>query len=218
MPIMLVSAVLLWPIFSNLHISRLEGISLLILFSGVMFFMVRMGLRDAKLDRSQLNEFKEHIEKAKTGFRNSLPGSAVLILLGLSGLALGAHISVNAAVYIGARAGLSNAVIGMSIVAVGTSLPELMTCVVAAFKGHDDISIGNLVGSNIFNTLFVVGISGSVRSYDISSQFIGADYWIMIAISAAFLLLGLFKRRISRKSGFMLLASYIGYMTYILVT
>lgn len=216
-PVMLVSGLLLWPIFSNLHISRYESIFILSLFIGLIYFIVHMGILEAKTGRSEIAEYKEVLQEKTVGLKKSLAGSTVLILLGLAGLVLGANISVKSAVYIGGRAGLSDAVIGLSIVAIGTSLPELMTCIVASFKGQDDISIGNLVGSNIFNTLFVVGISGTVHSYNISDRLIGTDYWIMIVLSSVFLVLGILKKGISRKYGFMLLVFYLAYIAYILI-
>ncbi len=118
---------------------------------------------------------------------------------------------------LGEWAGLSEAVIGLTIIAIGTSLPELMTCVVAAMKGHDDISIGNLVGSNVFNTLLVIGTAGAIRPFGINARLIGVDYWIMIAISAAFMIIAIFCKRIGRISGAGLLAAYVAYMVYLFV-
>ena len=114
---------------------------------------------------------------------------------------------------------LSEAVIGLSILAFGTSLPELVTCVVAALRGHDDISVGNLVGSNIFNTLLVTGIAGTIRPFQVSPRFAGGnDYWAMITIGFIFFALALLGRgTIGRKSGVLLLVGYIGYMAYTLV-
>jgi cation:H+ antiporter len=140
------------------------------------------------------------------------------IIIGLGGLALGADMAVRGAVFIGEQAGLSKAVIGLTIVAVGTSLPELVTCVVAATKGQHDISIGNLVGSNIFNTLLVVGAAGVVRPIEeIAARLAGgADYWIMIVVSGVFVLLAAIGRRVGRLDGTLLLLGYIGYMVYLL--
>ena len=122
--------------------------------------------------------------------------------------------TVRGAVYIGKQIGLSDAVIGLTFVAIGTSLPELATCVVAAIKAQHDISIGNLVGSNIFNTLLVTGTAGTIRPFKIVERLAaGSDYWIMIAVSAAFTVFALVgKRTISRLAGSVLLVIYIVYM------
>ena len=92
----------------------------------------------------------------------------LLMAVGLAALAIGADITVRGAVFIGERVGLSKAVIGLTIIAIGTSLPELATSLAATIKRHNDISIGNLVGSNIFNTLLVTGTAGVVRPFSIA--------------------------------------------------
>lgn len=123
------------------------------------------------------------------------------------------------AVYIGKEIfGLSEHVISQTIIAFGTSLPELVTCVVAAIKGHHDISVGNLIGSNIFNTLLVTGAAGIVRPFEIESRLAGGtDYRIMIVISAAFAVAVIIGRRVlGRVSGSLLVFAYIGYIIYLL--
>jgi cation:H+ antiporter len=114
--------------------------------------------------------------------------------------------------------GLSDAVIGSTILAIGTTLPELMTCLVAAIKGHHNISIGNLVGSVVFNSLFVKGIAALARPLVISPRFAGGpDYWILVGVAVGFttaVILG--KRTIRRLSGFILLLAYAGYLAYLL--
>jgi cation:H+ antiporter len=135
----------------------------------------------------------------------------------LAGLALGAKMAVEGAVFIGIEIGLSERVIALTIIAFGTSLPELVTCVVAAIKGHHDISVGNLVGSNIFNTLLVTGAAGVVRPFDLTHRLAGGvDYWIMVIVSAAFaaaIIIG--KRVIGRVCGALLICVYIGYIIYL---
>ena len=126
--------------------------------------------------------------------------------------------AVSGAVTIGTKIGLSDAVIGSTIMAVGTSLPELITCVVAALKGHHDISVGNLVGSNIFNTLLVLGAAGMVRPFGVGPRFAGgSDFWIMVGVSAGFALAAVAGRRVvGRFSGTLLLGTYVGYLIYLL--
>ena len=138
------------------------------------------------------------------------------MVVGLAGLALGAKITVDGAVFIGIQIGLSKAVIGLTIIAVGTSLPELATCLVAAIKGQDDISIGNLVGSNVFNTLLVVGAAGSIRPFEIAKRLAGVDYWIMILVSGVFIAIALISKQIGRIGGLILFAGYAAYIVYLL--
>jgi cation:H+ antiporter len=138
-------------------------------------------------------------------------------ILGLAGLAVGAEMAVRGAVFIGERVGLSQAVIGLTIIAVGTSLPELATSLAASIKGHHEISIGNLVGSNIFNTLLVVGTAGTVRPFALSGRLAGLDYWVMLAVTAVFIIMAVIGKRLSRKDGAILLFGYVAYILYLLV-
>ena len=205
-PVMLVVGLLLWPVVSNLYLSRAEGVMLLFLFAVLILVTVYMAR-------------KEEPEKVDSGEHTSISmqRSLLFVVIGLAGLALGADMMIRGAVVIGERVGLSKAVIGLTIVAIGTSLPELVTCVVASLKGHDDISIGNLVGSNIFNTLLVTGTAGVIRPFAIVNRLAGLDYWIMIIISGGFILMALVGRRIiGRFSGVLLLCGYFGYTVYLL--
>ncbi len=217
LPVMLIVALVLFPILHDLLLTRTESIILLSIFAALIVFTVLSALAESKSRPETAAQLDEHIHESTSHTEKSLPRSAVYILLGLIGLAIGAHLTVESAVYIGYKAGLSEAVIGLTIIALGTSLPELMTCVVAALKGHDDISIGNLVGSNVFNTLLVIGTAGVIRPFAVNPRLIGIDYWTMIAVSAAFMLIAIFRKRIGRLSGALLIASYIAYMAYVFV-
>jgi len=162
------------------------------------------------------NDKKEGGNDKKEG-GNELVRNVLFCVIGLVGLAFGATMTVEGAIFIGREAGLSEAVIGLTIIAIGTSLPELATCVVAAIKGQHDISIGNLVGSNIFNTLLVTGTAGVIRPFELAERLGGADYWIMIFVSTGFVLLAIAGRRtISRAGGALLLCGYIAYIVYLL--
>jgi len=209
-PVMLLVALLLWPILHNLDLSRPEGIVLLAVFAALILLIVFF----ARKEEPQSTSTQGNEETSKAGDAKK---SVLFVIIGLAGLALGADITVRRAVFIGDRIGLSKAVIGLTIIAIGTSLPELATCVVAAIKGQHDISIGNLVGSNVFNTLLVVGTAGVVRPFTIAPRLIAADYWIMIAVSAAFAALAILGRRvIGRLAGTLLLCGYAGFIVYLL--
>ena len=105
----------------------------------------------------------------------------------------------------------------MTVIALGTSLPELVTCVVAAMKSEHDISVGNLVGSNIFNTLLVTGTAGLVKPFSVSPRFAGGiDYWFMIFVCVAFAIAVIIgKRTIGKIMGIILLAGYATYIIYL---
>lgn len=208
MPVIILAALLLWPVLVNNYLSRAEGFVLLGIFAGLILLIIYTARKEAEDTQSEAASDKQNVKR-----------NVLFIIIGLAGLALGADMVVRGAVFIGERVGLSQAVIGLTIVAIGTSLPELVTCVVAALKGQHDISIGNLVGSNVFNTLLVVGTAGVVRPFgDIAARLAGGvDYWIMIVVSGVFVLMALVGRRIGRTKGIMLLLGYIGYIVYLLV-
>ena len=212
-PVMIAVALLLWPVLNNNFLSRLEALILLVIFLVLIAFTIRKARKEAE----QAKLISENIEKAPKYSIGTMQKSLLFIVIGLVGLALGAKITVAGAVFIGEQLGMSDRVIGLTIIAFGTSLPELITCVVATIKAQSDISVGNLVGSNIFNTLLVTGGAGLVRPYEVSSSFAGGlDYWIMIIISIAFvgaIMIG--RRVIGRISGVVLLCSYFAYIIYL---
>lgn len=213
MPMMLIVALLLWPVLAiDSQINRVESAALLFVFLGLLIFIILT----AKKEGAGQSDIAVSIDNVKIKEKTLLK-SIIFIIFGLVGLAGGAKIAVIGADYTGTYLGLSDGVIGLTIVAIGTSLPELVTCLIAALKGHDDISIGNLVGSNIFNTLLVVGAAGITHPFAVSSRFTGTDYWIMIVISAVFLTMSIAKKCIGRFYGAILLSAYIGYMLYILI-
>ncbi|UCE99151.1 MAG: calcium/sodium antiporter [Planctomycetota bacterium] len=208
-PVMILVALLLWPVLHNLFLSRPEGLVLLVIFAALILLTVYMARKDAvNSSRSECNT-QYAIRTTKK--------SVLFIVIGLAGLALGADMAVRGAVFVGERIGLSNAVIGLTIIAIGTSLPELATCIAASVKGQHDISIGNLVGSNVFNTLLVVGTAGTIKPFEIGHRLIATDYWIMIVVSVVFAAAALIGRRIiGRVAGTLLLCVYIAYMVYLL--
>jgi len=225
---LLAVTLLIWPALSNLKLSQMEGLGLLIAF--VVFLMVTIYY--ARRQNSGSNEKLSSVKpvaknderdtqaRAQQGRRDAIRSTKrcfLFIIIGLVGLAAGADITVRGAVYIGRTVGLSDAVIGLTIIAAGTSLPELVTSLVAVLKGQDEVSIGNLVGSNIFNTLLVVGIAGSISPFTISARLIGFDYWILVGVSVAFAAAAFLGRgKIGRCAGLLLFCAYIAYIIYLL--
>jgi len=243
-PVMILMALLLWPFLHNSYLARPESIALLVVFAVLILLTIHLARKESEHDKkaeadrlaathgngaemdSRLrgndiengNDTEVITRVSGNGIKRGDGIKNVLfIMIGLAGLAVGAKMAVEGAVFIGKEIGLSESVIGLTIIAFGTSLPELVTCVVAAIKGHHDISVGNLVGSNIFNTLLVVGGAGVVRPFEIGPRFAGGtDYWIMVIVSAAFALAVLVGRRtIGRVSGTLLLCVYVGYLVYL---
>ena len=131
-------------------------------------------------------------------------------------LIFGSKAFLSSAVAFAKAFGLSDAVTGLTIVAVGTSLPELATSVVAALKGENDIAIGNVVGSNIFNVFCILGIVPVISP--LAGQSIrGLDFAVMLSVSGALFLFGLFGKRLNRLQGALLLAAYIAYTAYLVM-
>ena len=214
-PVMLFVALLLWPVLHNLNLSRLEGCILLAIFAVLILLTVHIARKEAANSSRIPRDASCDGRDTPYAVRN-IKKNVLFIVIGLVGLAVGADLTVRGAKVIGEQIGLSSAVVGQTMVAVGTSLPELATCVVAAIKGHHDISIGNLVGSNIFNTLLVTGVAATVRPFGIGVQLVGADYWIMIGVSVAFGLVAIAGRRtIGRVGATVLLCGYAGYLIYL---
>ncbi|MHC4242099.1 MAG: calcium/sodium antiporter, partial [Planctomycetota bacterium] len=220
-PVMILTGLLLWPFLSNSHLSRLEALALLAVFAVLILITVLIARKESfqnRIEQDQLNKLEvDDTDDSEITSRTNGKKNVILIVIGLIGLAVGAEMAKDGAVFIGTKIGLSESVIGLTIIAFGTSLPELVTCVAAAVRGHHDISVGNLVGSNIFNTLLVVGGAGIVLPFDIEQRFAGGvDYWIMISVSAAFALAVFLGRHIiGRISGTLLLCGYFGYMVYL---
>jgi len=133
----------------------------------------------------------------------------VLILLGIVGLMIGAELMVRSAVTIARHFGISELVIGMSIVALGTSLPELAASLMSAWKGEMDISIGNVIGSNIFNLLFVLGICPMIRPLDVDPSILIFEVPVMLAFSVLLIPLIGRDRRLGRRQGGLLLGGYL---------
>jgi cation:H+ antiporter len=140
----------------------------------------------------------------------------VFLVLGLAGLPLGADLLVDNASIIARRYGVSDSVIGLTLVALGTSLPELATTVMAALRRQADVALGNVIGSNLFNLLAIIGITTMIGEIPVDPEFLQFDLWVMLGAS---LLLGpfvLMKMDINRIWGIVLTALYLVYVTFIL--
>lgn len=143
--------------------------------------------------------------------------SFILIIAGLVVLIYGARILVDGAVSLARSLGVSEAVIGLSLVAVGTSLPELATSLIAAFRKHADVAIGNIIGSNIFNILGILGTTAVVKTIPINPQIKGFDIWVMLGTACLIIPFMVTGKQISRKESSFLLVLYVAYI-YVIYT
>ena len=153
----------------------------------------------------------ESIEASMSSVRLSL-----LMMFAVVGLPLGAILLVDGAVNIAGRLGISESAVGLTMVAVGTSLPELATTAIAATRRRADVAIGNVIGSNIFNLLAIIGVSSLLGTLPVELSFLKFDLWIMLAASLALAPFVLAGRRISRTTGTVLLLLYVVYVTVVL--
>ncbi|MEP2773543.1 MAG: calcium/sodium antiporter [Fulvivirga sp.] len=186
-------------------ISRYDGFILL------FFFVLFMGYVYI-VSKQRKSEFSNEEFKEMSNTR-----SVVLILIGMVGLYFGGQWVVDGAIEIARTMGMSETFIGLTIIAIGTSLPELVTSAVAAFKKDTDIAVGNVVGSNIFNLLWILGLSSALKPipYDVISN---SDIFMIIASSTALILAVVIGKRpvISRWEGFFFLVAYFWYITFLI--
>lgn len=187
-------------------ISRIDGIIFWLIFLFFLYYLYRLSKSGESSPKGSVNVSKE----------SSMPRMIIITLIGLVFIVWGSDRTVNAATGIAQAIGISDRIIGLTIVAFGTSLPELLTSVTAAFKGKPDIAIGNIVGSNIFNILFVIGTVALIHPVDFSSGFI-IDTGVAIAASALLLILCAIKKKLTRPAGIILLLSYMVYFTYLIM-
>ena len=219
-PVMLGISIYLLLLSFNSTLGRFEGLTL---FAGLILYIVMNYTLARKETETEIDPGLAEIaaEAAEIAHVGSRPKQVGLILIGILLVVSGAEIVVDAAVVIMRQLGVGEKFIGLTIVAFGTSLPELATSVVAAMRREMDISIGNLVGSNVFNIMSVLGIAALVRPIHIPGGFwesgLWFDYLVMLGVSA--LPWAMMRRdlTVSRKNGGALLACYVAYMIYLVV-
>lgn len=188
-------------------IGRGDAAILIVVFLGFMGYLFKAAKKGVVLEEEEV------LELQKT---DQMPKLIFLIIIGMGLIVLGSDVTVNAATEIARMFGLSERLIGLTIVAFGTSLPELITSVTAARKGKADIAIGNIIGSNIFNILFVVGITGLITPVAYSSGFMIDSIVCVIATIVLFICV-LKKQKLTRSGGIVLSVMYVGYFIYLVV-
>lgn len=189
-------------------ISRPAG---LLLFAGLAVYIFVA----YRLERAADGPVEETAPPAPAG---ALWRPALLTLVGIAITIAGARMLVSSATTLALAWGVSEAVIGLTIVAVGTSLPELVTGIVAALRRQGDIAFGNVVGSNIYNLLGILGLTALVQPVAVPPEIASFDIWVMLAVTAAFALAAVTGWRISRREGALMLAAYAGYLGWLAFT
>lgn len=182
----------------TLMLNRIGGVILLIVLVYYLIGLIK-----------GIDSSKKTIEERKFSVKD-----IIFIVVGLGCIIFGGNLTVNAATEIARTFGMSERFIGLTIVAVGTSLPELCTSLVALLKGENDIAVGNVIGSNIFNILFILGITGLINPLIINIESV-IDLMILIVASIILLLFGFNDLKIDKKEGICMLIFYLAYCVYI---
>ncbi len=206
-PVLLICSLLFYGFAFDGQIQRWEGALLFILVVGYTVWLIRASRRETKLEQA-----------SESGNRPLLSISCGFLLIGLLGLYLGSEWMLSGAVGIATKAGLSKHVIAVTIIAFGTSVPELVTSGIAAYRKQTDISVGNLIGSNIFNTTVVLGITAMVRPIGVVQSVLKFDLLWMLGVVLLLLPLLLFGQKLDRSKGILLLGTYLGYMLILFIT
>jgi cation:H+ antiporter len=204
-PLLIAASVFLWLLLLDGELSLIDSIFLLSGLIGFLFFSYQQSRLSP--DPLVLNVLPAAAGRP-TGFY------AVMLVVGLAMLIYGSSLFVEAAVDLARLLGVSEAVIGLSIVAIGTSIPELAASLFAVVKKESSMAVGNVVGSNLFNILGILGITGLIHPIE-SNSFSSIDFGVMLAYALILLLFSMSGLRISRNEGLGLLAGYIAYMVYI---
>ena len=190
-------------------LGRMDGVSLLVCFVFFMYITVREGLRGRK---DAKKEHEDEVENMSFPIGKSL----VLLVVGLAGIVFGGDLSVEGAKEIARAFGLSEALIGLTIVAIGTSLPELVTSIVAAKKGESDIALGNVVGSNLFNIFFILGCSATILPMHVSGTYI-YDIGLLIIVSVLAFIPIAKSKKVGRVMGGVMTLAYVAYTVYLIM-
>ncbi len=212
MPLMIAVSLLLLLLAFDGRISHFDGGLLTAILLGYTVFVIRQSRRQGLASA-------EELPPPAAGWRGHWVTQAGLIAAGLAFLVLGAHWLVNAAIVFAQYLGISELVIGLTVVAVGTSLPEIATSIVAALRGQRDMAVGNVVGSNIFNITGVLGLSGlfAASGIGVHPSMLSFDIPVMIGVAIACLPIFFTGNLIARWEGGLFLAAYAVYVAYLLL-
>ena len=197
------------------YISRLDGIVLLIGCISYITYLV-LSVKRGKVSSENIQE-ELAVESVS---EISIFKSIIKLVIGIAGIVIGGQVVVDSATNIATSLGMSEKLVGLTIVAIGTSLPELVTSVVAALKGEKDIALGNILGSNIFNILLIIGLSSAISPIAVSNNLL-FDFIFLIIVTLIIGIMIFFNKKeeknFGKKEGIILVAFYVFYMAYIII-
>ena len=216
LPILFLVTLLAFAQLYDGEFSRLDAILELTVFVAVMVWMTLQGMKKPNADEFEKEMEAELEEHAMSQFQ-----AWIWLIAGLILLVISSRLLVWGAVSIAQDLGVSDLVIGLTVVAIGTSLPELASSIAAARKGEHDLAVGNIIGSNLFNTLAVVGVAGAIHPMPIPDEIINRDWPVMAILTLALFVMGYARTGngdINRLEGGLLLSAYTGYTLYLIST
>jgi cation:H+ antiporter len=211
-PVAMFSSLLLYFLIQDLELKIWEGIIFLVILIIYIIFLIK----NSRKNTMALRELEKEIGIPSTN-KKQLWLNIAFILIGIAGLYFGSDWFVNSARFLARNWGVSERVIGISMVALGTSLPELVTACVAAIKKETDLALGNLVGSNIFNILSILGITSIIKTIEVSELILKVDMLWMLGITLLILPMMISKKIMSRLEGAILLACYFYYIISVFI-
>lgn len=204
-----------WGDAHGMILGHLDGVIFLGAFAGYILYMIRTALKARAEGKKVEIESVEEVEDGEMKLL-SYPKSIACIIGGAVAIAFGGDLTVDAASRIAIDLGMSQTLVGLTIVSIGTSLPELVTSVVAAQKNEVDMAVGNAVGSNIFNILMVLGIASAISPVSLISENV-IDILVLITFSIVVWLFARSERKITRREGIVMVLMYLFYSAYIIM-
>ena len=213
-PVMILITALLLPVIWSGRIVRFEGFLLV----GMLVAYLAFVLRTAKTeDTEALDEYKDYTKGTVGPYSWRAARDAGLIMMGIAALLLGAFVIQDTALALAEAMGISELVIGVTLVSIGTSLPELATCAVAAFRREADIAVGNILGSNVFNIAGVLGITSIISPLEVSPEVLRSEFPAVVAITVLMMPIVREDLPIRRREGVLLLSAYAALGAWILL-
>ena len=211
-------------LFTSHYLSRWEGALLIVGFIGFMIYIIKDSKSSIKIQMdvegdidTDLNENQLPSTNIEKSNRNNLLKLVLFSVLSLAGLFIGGNLTVEGSTQIAKELGLSETLIGLTVVAIATTMPELITSIMAAAKKEPDIVLGNCIGSNIFNILLVLGLSSTISPIPVDAT-LWVDVIVMISLTIFIFIISVLRKTIRRRTGIVLLTGYILYLVYKVVT
>lgn len=211
-PVAMFSSLLLYFFISDLTLAYWEGL----IFLSILIIYIVFLIKNSRKNTMALRELEKEVVIPAAN-KKHLWLNILYIMLGMAGLYFGSEWFVGSAKILALDWGVSERVIGLSMVAFGTSVPELVTAVVASFKKETDLALGNLIGSNIFNILSILGITSLIKSIEVSQIILTVDMLWMLGITFVILPMMISKKIMSRAEGGLLVASYVYYIISVFI-